>query len=1122
MTPENARRVPSVRSPRRFVRCALLALLAAAQPASGQPPEAAKHEPGAGAVVGNVFDAETGVAIRNAAVTLTPIGWAPPIPVHTRTTDGGGDYRFDALPAGRYAVRLERSGYEPSDAGELVVKANETARGDFPMTALAAGSESDYAAPEEFLVVGTPMDFEALDLRIDAQEFLNVMDAGELGKFAAGDVADAIKRIAGVNVVEGQFAIIRGLEDRYSSTTYNGAPVPSPDPDRQSVQLDLFPSDVVERLVVAKTFGGAQPSNSSGGSIDIVTHEYPEEQLELKLSLGSGYNDNARDRFLDFVGGSPTGRDANEYWESDYGGSLGGRFELFDRELRFEALVQRETDFETKDGVQEAREPRAAQTRLFPTPPVTVVSGDLSLGELSLTNGRFDYTESERVDQTTYYGALGFDLDGEGNHRVDASVFYSLREQEVVQRRDDGFLPNFDYSTLAQKQANGIPIDANTDYQGFATVSSWIARGVRGDALDPPSRGQLWFANVDDARSFERERDLIVYQLNGDHAITQVDGLHASWAVNHAKTNQDETFTGVRYFFEPADKVQSPAEFPTTSESLGAGSFAASEGVFFNDNEIVEEQDFARFDVDYERDLFDWLRARVDAGFWWESADRRVDTGFLLTPTVAGSTQFAITADSPESLGVALFPSLDPGAGGQPSGVVGGASDGTRDIEAWHVGTSLTGFENYDLFGGVRFEKIEIESNNDPFTGELAFDGSPKIFPTKYLFFDRLDNPARNEVSAPPPPGTTFNDQLVGIHVPVDPVTGFVDLVDRAAIEQFVNGRIDEERTLPYAGLTLRPFEGLTLRGAWSETVARPSLREMGYYVSVEPATDDLIVGNPQLQLSDVESYDARIEYVFGNSGDLFAIGVFQKQIEKPIESIVIRDPTNFEGSSSSLYRTFFNNENEADLEGYEVELRKHFDFVGDVLEWFGVERGPVEVLDYLSVGGNYTEIDAEVDRSEIELARAAPFFGVAAGDVARYDGLEKSRRLFGQPEWIANADLTFDHPDWGTRATLAFFAISDVLDAAGSATIAPSGQIIAYTLDRYVDSYYQLDLVLSQTLSFDFVPGSFTLEASAKNLTDTTRRIIYDREQTRQRYSERAWQVGLDYSFSVSYELAF
>jgi hypothetical protein len=93
-----------------------------------------------------------------------------------------------------------------------------------------------------------------MTIRTDSDQLLNVVGAEEFSKFAAGDVAEVLERVAGVNVVEGQFAIIRGLEDRYSSTTMNGAAVPSPDPDSQSVQLDLFPSEVVGNLSVVKNF----------------------------------------------------------------------------------------------------------------------------------------------------------------------------------------------------------------------------------------------------------------------------------------------------------------------------------------------------------------------------------------------------------------------------------------------------------------------------------------------------------------------------------------------------------------------------------------------------------------------------------------------------------------------------------------------------------------------------------------------------------------------------------------------------------------------------------------------------------------------------------------------------
>jgi hypothetical protein len=265
-------------------------------------------------------------------------------------------------------------------------------------------------------------------------------------------------------------------------------------------------------------------------------------------------------------------------------------------------------------------------------------------------------------------------------------------------------------------------------------------------------------------------------------------------------------------------------------------------------------------------------------------------------------------------------------------------------------------------------------------------------------------------------------------------------------------------------------------------------------------------VGNPQLGLSEVESYDTRAEYAFGEHGDLAALSLFYKTIQNPIESIVVRNPLNVDGASSALFRTFFNNENEATLRGIELEARKSLDFFGP------------EFLQYLSLGGNYTYIDAEVDRSEIELQRAAGFFGTAPGDVQQFSGLKKSRRLFGQPEWIANADISFDHPDWGTKATLLVFAISDVLDAAGSTAIGPDGSVISFTPDRYVDSFYQLDLILSQTWRVDFLRGDLTFKFSAKNLTDSRRQIIYDKNQTVDTIAERSWKAGRDFKFTLVY----
>jgi len=344
--------------------------------------------------------------------------------------------------------------------------------------------------------------------------------------------------------------------------------------------------------------------------------------------------------------------------------------------------------------------------------------------------------------------------------------------------------------------------------------------------------------------------------------------------------------------------------------------------------------------------------------------------------------------------------------------------------------------------------------------------------------------------------------------VPVNPATGTVDLLTRDAIESLVNGKIDKTKLLPSTGFSYRPpdVSGLVLRGAYSQTVARPSFREISYYVSVAPGSDDLVVGNPQLKLSDVESYDLRTEYGWGDVGDLFALSAFYKRIDDPIESIVIRDPVNLDGTNSALYRTFFNNPNVARLWGIEAEARENLGFVG------------YDFAQFFSVGANFTYIDAKVGRTQAEIARSKRLFGVAPGDTASYSGLKPTRRLFGQPQWIANADLTFDQPDWGTKATLAFFAISDILDAAGAANLNANNQVYSATIDRYVDSFSRLDLIVSQRVHADFLGSDVTFKISAKNLTDTTRRLIYDPGQTSSRIPERSYKLGREFKFTMTW----
>ena len=459
-----------------------------------------------------------------------------------------------------------------------------------------------------------------------------------------------------------------------------------------------------------------------------------------------------------------------------------------------------------------------------------------------------------------------------------------------------------------------------------------------------------------------------------------------------------------------------------------------------------------------------------------------------------------------------------------------GESRTRREIRAWNLEMKTTLLEDLDIVAGLRLEDIRITSVNNPYNGfcgtDRFVDGDcpdrdvpPTVFPNRTLFLDRLDNPADPPIGdgVTPPPGFTFNDELIGFRDPLPPGE-FVDCRTRDCLDEALRGEIDEFYVLPSVSSAYRPWEGWVFRFAYSQTVARPSFREISYYASLESQTDDVFVGNPALTNSEVESFDARVEWTFGDFGDLVAASVFYKTIEDPIEQVVIIDTGNVDCTGVCVFRTFLNNPDDAELLGVELEARKTLDFIGsEALGGF---------LETFSVGGNFTYIDAEVERSDIQRERSQRFYGLSPADDAAglgaFSRMSKKRRLFGQPEWIANADISFDHPDWGTKATLSIFAISEVLDAIGTNELTTARGVIGMEFDRYVDKFYQLDFVVSQTFEIPGLPGEFSARASVKNLTDTTRKIIYDQSQTIDDIAERSFKIGRDYSFALGYTFAY
>ncbi|MBA3577681.1 MAG: TonB-dependent receptor [Sphingomonas sp.] len=118
-------------------------------------------------------------------------------------------------------------------------------------------------------------------------EVVSVLSAQDIARSGDGDIAGALQRVTGLSVVGGRFVYVRGLGERYSLALLNGSPLPSPEPLRRVVPLDLFPTSIIASTVVQKSYSVNYPGEFGGGVINITTRSAPDEPF-LDIGFGIG------------------------------------------------------------------------------------------------------------------------------------------------------------------------------------------------------------------------------------------------------------------------------------------------------------------------------------------------------------------------------------------------------------------------------------------------------------------------------------------------------------------------------------------------------------------------------------------------------------------------------------------------------------------------------------------------------------------------------------------------------------------------------------------------------------------------------------------------------------------
>lgn len=231
-----------------------------------------------GKIAGKILDQKTGETLVGVAVVIdgTTIGMV---------TDLDGQYIFENLAEGVYSLQFSFIGYGSKKIDNIQVKKGQTANVDAVMT--------DQVVTMDAVTVTATRKKEAVSTVLAIQKnsvtLSDVLSGETIRRSPDRNVGDAIKRISGVTIQDNKFPIVRGLNDRYNVAFVNGVLLPSSEPDRKAFSFDIFPSNLIDNIVVNKAATPDMPADFAGGLIQLNTKDIPDENF-VQAQFGVNIN----------------------------------------------------------------------------------------------------------------------------------------------------------------------------------------------------------------------------------------------------------------------------------------------------------------------------------------------------------------------------------------------------------------------------------------------------------------------------------------------------------------------------------------------------------------------------------------------------------------------------------------------------------------------------------------------------------------------------------------------------------------------------------------------------------------------------------------------------------------
>ena len=818
---------------RRTIASILVSTLVAAAPAQAQE---------IGWVAGEVID--TNLAITLPGVPVEAVGTG-----QVAYTDLDGRYRLE-LPPGTYDIRIVMAGYAETNVTVEVVA------GRLSSVQVALGSN---VFAEELVVSAPTLEADSstaaaqMMMRMRAPSVQDNIGAIEMSANDDSNAADAMQRVTGVSVVEGQSVFVRGLGERYSNTTLAGATLPTTEPDRRVVPLDLFPTGLIDSVQVSKTYTPDKPSQFAGGLVEIVPMKLPDE-TSFEISAGGGWNSlTTGAQGLGYPGG---GRD----WAG------------FDDGTR--ALP---AGFPANKVTRRGR---------FSPEGVGFTPEELQQIGLSFENTWDPRPETMPLDQS-YSGTFGGRFGKLGivaTFRHAQSAQYNTEQQTYYKVGQGGVEPfNGPYDFEISERSGVIGGVGNIAYQfnpnqrlsfenfltHVGTNETRMFEGYNDDVGENLRNQRLWWV----------EEQITSHHFGGEHLFPALSNSRLDWKIALSRADREEPdLREALYEFDPARSAYVLAD----ESQSGLRQFND-----LLDNTIETSGNWSTL---FEQ--WDGLASQVKFGSSYLDRDRDfLSRRLRFTPRNAAGVDLSAPAEQ-------IFAPANIG-------------------RAFELREETRGTDRYDAAQSV-----------GAFYGMVDLPLSART---------RLVTGARVE---------QFSQQVETL----DPFAGTLD----QQTSDILTASLDETNLFPSVNFVYSATTEQNVRIGYSQTVNRPEFREVSPFEFTDVVGGRAVVGNPNLQQSLIQNFDARWEW-FPGAEEVISASFFFKRFDDPIERIV--EPT-------AQLRTSFTNAETAQNAGLELEVRSLV--------------GP-----FVLVGANYTYVDSEVTLSpasrQVQTSLVRPLAGTSA-----------------------------------------------------------------------------------------------------------------------------------------------